>query len=1022
LTDILGVESEIAKRIAESLQAKLTGREEQALAAKPTSNPDAYDAYLRALAFEESSTTVEDAPEFQRKAIGFYERAVQIDPNFAAAWARLSRQNAQYYFGRWDPGSASRGDAAKRALDNAQKLQPESPESLLALGYYQYRVLRDYEAAKATFGRASMMLPNSSEVAHALGQVLRREGHWDESIYQYGQALVLDPRDIDLLMDAASTYAYLRQFPAALKLCDRVMDMMPVHPGAAVFKAWIYLEEGNLREAAKLLENVNVDTKSDYAFGAKITQLRLERNYGEAIRLLQSHLAQFPSDARYFRASSVRLAFMQHLAGDVAGSKVTAEQARNTLEQLYRDQSGNQFFAAFLSLAYAMMGQKDLALKTAEQATVLMPTAKDRMWGPGMQENLALVEATLGENGRAIETLTQLLHTPYNSHLYGEGPITPALLRLDPIWDPLRGDPAFQKLCEEKIDKSIAVLPFENLSGDPNNTYFADGIQEEILTRLAKIADLKVISRTSTSRYKSKPDNLLDIAKQLGVANILEGSVQKAADQVRVNVQLINAQTDSHLWADRYDRKLTDIFGVESEIARRIAQSLQAKLSSREEQTLAVKPTNNPEAYDAYLRGLAFHARGHYSDGALANATDFFEHAVQLDPSFALAWARLSRAQAWKYFHNDPVPFRRDVAKKALDNAQRLEPDSAETLLALGYYQYWVLGDDGLAKTTFQRVSEMLPGSSEVLLALGRVARKEGRWDESNSYFERALNLDPRNVEFLAFTAETYTFLRQFPAALKFYDRALDIVPNDPDLIAAKIGIYQAQGNLKEAAKLFSEINVQTSTWMPFYAKMAELRLERNYDEAIHELQTRLAQFRSLSEVEKGDEQSMLAVFQRLAGDSVGSSVTAKQARDVLEAVCKGQATQLEGASGSFSSLWDNLSVVNAVIGEKNSALKAAERAIMLLPSAKDPVNGPNREEILAVVQTMVGENSSAISALARLLRTPYYNGEFYGTPVTPALLRLDPIWDPLRADPRFQELCQDKLDKSIAVQKAATR
>ena len=188
----------------------------------------------------------------------------------------------------------------------------------------------------------------------------------------------------------------------------------------------------------------------------------------------------------------------------------------------------------------------------------------------------------------------------------------------------------------------IAVLPFENLSRDPDNAYFADGIQEEILTRLASIADLKVISRTSTQRYQSKPRNLGQIAKQLGVANILEGSVQKAADQVRVNVQLINAQTDSHLWAETYDRKLTDIFGVESEIAKGIAESLQAKLSGREEQALAVKPTDNPEAYDAYLRGLAFEARSDFD--ALGKAISSYEQAVELDPNFALGWARLSRA------------------------------------------------------------------------------------------------------------------------------------------------------------------------------------------------------------------------------------------------------------------------------------------------------------------------------------------------------------------------------------------
>ena len=225
------------------------------------------------------------------------------------------------------------------------------------------------------------------------------------------------------------------------------------------------------------------------------------------------------------------------------------------------------------------------------------------------------------------------------------------------------------ELIRHPVTTGIAVLPFENLSHDPDNAYFANGIQEEILTRLASIADLKVISRTSTQRYQSKPRNLREIAKQLGVANILEGSVQKAADQVRVNVQLINAQTDSHLWADTYDRKLTDIFGVESEIAKRIAESLQAKLTGREEQALAVKPTNNPEAYDAYLRGLAFDARSGtaYSIRDLAEkAIGFYERAVQLDPKFAIAWARLSRADAFLYFNGDDTSSPRATQRNVL--------------------------------------------------------------------------------------------------------------------------------------------------------------------------------------------------------------------------------------------------------------------------------------------------------------------------------------------------------------------
>src|SRR5438067_8115304 len=271
--------------------------------------------------------------------------------------------------------------------------------------------------------------------------------------------------------------------------------------------------------------------------------------------------------------------------------------------------------------------------------------------------------------------------------------------------------------------KSIAVMPFENRSEDKANAYFADGIQDEILTLLSKIADLKVISRTSTQQCRSRPRNLNEIAKQLGVANILEGSVQKAADQVRVNVQLINAQTDSHLWAETYNRKLTDLLGVESEIAKGIAESLQAKLTSREEQALAVRPTSNPEAYDAYLRGLAFEARSSSSD--VAEAASFYERAAELDPNFALCWARLSRIDALLYFtRNDIYADRRDAAKRALENAQKLGPNSSETLLALGYYQFWVLGDYGLAKTTFGRVSKMLPGSSEPSMALALIARR----------------------------------------------------------------------------------------------------------------------------------------------------------------------------------------------------------------------------------------------------------------------------------------------------------
>jgi serine/threonine protein kinase/Tfp pilus assembly protein PilF len=554
------------------------------------------------------------------------------------------------------------------------------------------------------------------------------------------------------------------------------------------------------------------------------------------------------------------------------------------------------------------------------------------------------------------------------------------------------------------VTTGIAVLPFENLSADPDNAYFADGIQEEILTRLASIADLKVISRTSTQRYQSKPRNLGEIAKQLGVANILEGSVQKAADQVRVNVQLINAQTDSHLWAETYDRKLTDIFGVESEIAKGVTASLQAKLTGREQQALAAKPTNNPEAYDAYLRGLAFEAGEESFSPAvnlLTKAIGFYERAVQLDPNFAVAWSRISRANTSLYHSLTISAARRDAAKRALENAQRLEPDSPETLLALGYYQSGVLRDYEAAKATLGRVSKMLPGNSDIARGLASIAQYEGHWDQSITYFEQALALDPRNTKVLMKLAWTYAFVRQFPAALKLCDRALDITLNDRDVSPAKTAIYQAQGNLEEAAKYVSDIIGPDSAQDARRTKLTQLRLQRNYGEAIQLLQAHLAEFHFASGFYKAWGQLTLALMQRLSGDMSSAKVTAEQARNAFEQLYRDQPD-----NPVFAAF---LSQAYVVAGDKASALRMAEHAVMLWPSAKDRLNGPSLEENLAFIQTMVGENNRAISTLTQLLKTPYYSWVSSLAPITPALFRLDPIWDPLRADPAFQELCKDK-------------
>ena len=324
--------------------------------------------------------------------------------------------------------------------------------------------------------------------------------------------------------------------------------------------------------------------------------------------------------------------------------------------------------------------------------------------------------------------------------------------------------PASEPGNELTPDKSIAVLPFENLSDEKEHDYFADGVQDEILTRLSKIADLKVISRTSTQHYKSAPENLPEIARQLGVAHILEGSVQKSGDAVRVNVQLVKAANDSHLWADTFDRKLTDVFAVESEVAKDIADQLRAKLTGQEEQVIAAKPTDNPEAYDAYLRGLAYTLKPG-SPADILGAQKHLREAVRLDPKFALGWALLSNVDSYGYLTTSlqPTVALREEARQAAETALTLQPNLGEALWAKGFYHYACLKDYDTAVRYFEQARPFLPNSSRIPESLAYLTRRRGQWDRSESYFNEAERLDPRNVRLLTQHAFSYMALRRFP-------------------------------------------------------------------------------------------------------------------------------------------------------------------------------------------------------------------------------------------------------------------
>jgi len=549
-------------------------------------------------------------------------------------------------------------------------------------------------------------------------------------------------------------------------------------------------------------------------------------------------------------------------------------------------------------------------------------------------------------------------------------------------------------------EKSIAVLPFENLSEEKENAYFADGIQAEILTRLASIADLKVISRTSTLRYQSKPGNLAEIAKQLGVLNILEGSVQKVADRVRVNVQLVNAQTDSHLWAETYDRKLTDIFGVESEIARGIVESLQAKLTGREEQALAVKRTNNSEAYDAYLRGLAYTLKPAANTPAYyLGAQKYLREAVRLDPEFALAWALLSYVDALGYISNNlqPTVALREEIRQTGDTALALQPDLGEAVLAKGQYHYACLKDYDTAVRYFERARQLSPNNSGIPRSLAYVARRRGEWDRSEAYFNEAERLDPRNVSLLTQHAYSYINLRRFPEALRKLDQVLNIAPDDMDTLAFKAAILQAQGDLPLAAVLLAPLHPNAGDYSALEVQAYQAILERRPAPVIARLKEILAKPDPALGFINGELRFWLGWAQEVAGDHIAAHETWRQARSELELFLKEQTGNRR--------LVEHLALTNMGLGDKVATLTLTERAMAANPTERDAVSGPAAIDVLARVAVRMGELDHAIAALQKLLSVPGEGALSENVPLTPALLRLDPMFDPLRNDPRFQKL-----------------
>ena len=548
-------------------------------------------------------------------------------------------------------------------------------------------------------------------------------------------------------------------------------------------------------------------------------------------------------------------------------------------------------------------------------------------------------------------------------------------------------------------DTGIAVLPFESLSEDKDNAYLADGIQDEILTRLSKIADLKVISRSSTQHYKSAPKNVPEIGRQLGVAHILEGSVQKSGDAVRVNVQLIKAANASHLWADTFDRKLTDVFSVESDVAKAIAEQLRAHLTNKEQQAIAARPTDNAEAYDAYLRGLAYSLRPIYTPANAIGAQKYLKEAVRLDAKFALSWALLSYVEARGYITRNlqPTLALREEARLAAEKALALQPNLGEAVVAKGYYHYACLKDYDTAVRYYEQARELLPNNSRIPESLAYVERRRGQWDRCESYFNEAERLDPRNVYLLTQHAQTYIVRRRFSEAQRKLDQVLNITPDDPDTLALTASMALAEGDLTRAAALLGPLHLAADDPSVLETQIYQAILERRTSPVIPQLEEIVTRRDPALGYYNGELRLWLGWAQKMAGDQASAQENWKQARRELESFSKEQPDN--------NSVREDLALAHMFLGDKAAAFVLAEEAMTAIPVEKDALTGPRQIEILARVAAQTGEPDRALAALQKLLSIPYSGAMVESVPLTPALLRLDPMFDPLRGDPRFEKL-----------------
>jgi TolB-like protein/Tfp pilus assembly protein PilF/tRNA A-37 threonylcarbamoyl transferase component Bud32 len=1020
LDDVFAIQSDIAKAIASQLQAKLSPKEKAVIEERPTSDLAAYDLYLRAKELIYNGRF--DVGRRERgvfKAVELLNQAVSRDPAFLLAHYQLVYANDLIYFANYDH-TKTRLALAQSSVEAAVRLQPHSGETHLAQATHFFMGYLNYDQAHEELARAQRELPNSAEVFRLLGGMGRWEGHWEEARQNLERAVELDPRNARTITDLAWVYMTLRKYGEADNLAIRLQALEPRSPILRAGRAFIGLEAradmASLRAVLNTIESESPQSATEVA-DTSFRLARYEREPAKAARALANmpregkiDMNGVPFPHTWYEGL---LAKLRHDT-DAAHSAFTA--ARAETEKLVRTQPENVRPLAVLALIDAELGDKEKAIHEGRTACEMLPPTKDALDGIWLITSLARIYTLTGEKDLALEqleVLSKIPSGPISGPSYGE-------LHLNPDWDPLRGDPRFEKLVEgvkkpvalesPLLPAGIAVLPFENLSADPDNAFFADGVQDEILNDLAKIADLKVISRTSVMQYKSRVKrNLREIANELGVAHVVEGSVQRVANRVRVSAQLIDARTDTHLWVERYDRPLDDVFAIQTDIAKAIAGQLQAKLSPSQSSALAAAPTRDTQAYDLFLKGEyeERQAESTYNGKVFDRAETFYRQALARDPSFALAYARLAYNRLHRHWYvNRLTSAQLEELKSNIERALAIAPDSPDAHLALGIFHYWVRRDYDSALRGLDRAVELQPSNTVSWQFRAAIYRRRGEWRRSLAEYERAAELDPRDVWIPHEIGTSCLDLRRWSDAEHWLNHALAL---DPHHLGAAfhlaVAYINSTGDIRRARRAWEGIPIEETNVSPYEIVISEMIgefvyldvLERHFANALKTWDTVPA---NTSEAPLRRLEARIGI-QMLAGQNAAAKPECEETRALLEARLAER--QPEDRTSVSELAW-----VYVCLGRNADALRIAREAAEALPIEKDALNGVEFLVGLAQIEAHIGQPEEAVKILRQLLTIPA------GSEISIARLKIDPVWDPIRNDPGFQKLLSEPEPETV--------